>query len=164
MTDLAGLTVELEAHVATGGWDQAPRLFALVRTGSLLASEPQLAPELAALDPDGLTPVEQEPVDGDLLELLPAIAWPSDVAGCALVNEVLMLPGGLELPDDMAPEDHPERREVRIAMAVLRGGTETATLRVRGVGDAEDDLVTAPGLLPNLSAALLDTLAEPVDD
>jgi hypothetical protein len=170
MTDLATITSELESHVATDGWDQPPRLYALVRTGSLLATEPHLAGTLAGADPDSLTPVEQEPIEGDLLDLLPQIGWPEGVAGAAIVNEVFMLPSGAEteIPEGVVAEEwaaaHPERREVRIALAVVRDGTETATLRVRGRDGADDEVVTSPGLLPNLSAALLETFAEPAPD
>jgi hypothetical protein len=39
---------EIEAHVSDGGWDQPTRLFALVLTDQLLASEPALATEVAS--------------------------------------------------------------------------------------------------------------------
>ena len=41
---LRAAVVEAERHVAGFGWDQPPRLFALVRTLDLLAREPGLAP------------------------------------------------------------------------------------------------------------------------
>ena len=47
------LTVDLEKHVAEAGWDQPPRLFALVETVDLLRREPHLATELGL---DGSTP------------------------------------------------------------------------------------------------------------
>ena len=39
---LAIAALDTERHVAAGGWDQPPRLFALVRTADLLEREPQL--------------------------------------------------------------------------------------------------------------------------
>ena len=51
--------LEVESHVAAEGWDQAPRLFALVPTADLVAREPGLADQLAG-DPASMTPVEQD--------------------------------------------------------------------------------------------------------
>lgn len=41
-TPLVTCALETERHVAAAGWDQPPRLFALVRTADLYAREPQL--------------------------------------------------------------------------------------------------------------------------
>lgn len=40
---LAVAALETERHVASAGWDQNPRVFALVDTAALIAAEPQLA-------------------------------------------------------------------------------------------------------------------------
>ncbi|MDX6276802.1 MAG: hypothetical protein QOJ72_930, partial [Nocardioidaceae bacterium] len=99
-------TLEVESHVGALGWDQAPRLFALVPTAELAAREPALAAQLAD-DPDGITPVEQDgiPADRSLEDVLIGITWPDTVAGCAAVIERIMLPPEAEesLPDD--PDD-----------------------------------------------------------
>lgn len=137
--------IELEQHVDKEGWDQHPRLFALVDTAELIAAEPRLA---AALAPETLefegqigplrtyTSIEQEGVatDTPLDEMLAGIAWPPTVHGAALVVERLMLPPSAQeqLPDGEADADawvaaHPERQEVRIAVGVLR--TDRATAR-----------------------------------
>ena len=172
MTDaLATVTTEIEQHVSASGWDQPPRLYALVPTADLLANEPGIAAEIGvaaeAVAPDALTPVEQEELpDGPLDEVLAAIGWPPQVAGCALVHEALILPPDVE---DDAPSDdeealaewaanHPDRRDVRIAVSVLRGGATAATLRVRGETTEADELVTGEDLAPNLAQALLATL------
>lgn len=167
MTDLASIVSEIERHQSTQGWDQPPRLFALVRTQELLESEPQLAELLATSDPDGLTPVEQEPIeDDDVAELLARIEWPPAVSGCAFVNEVFLLPDGAvaERPDDADEsawaEAHPDKRDVRIAVAVVRGGERASVLRIRGNDGEEDEVVAAPDLVPNLSMALLETFAD----
>lgn len=163
MPELAPLVSEIERLLAEEGWDQPPRLYALVPTGELLASEPSLADMLAGSDPDGLTPVEQEPVTEDVEDLLPRIEWPPAVAGCALVTEVLMLASGAVearppgVDEQAWVEGHPEHRDVRLAVGVLRDGTSAATVRVRGADGAEDDVVSAPDLVPNLAAALLAT-------
>ena len=161
MADLTAIAIELERHVGAGGWDQPARLYALVDTDELLDTQPHLAATIEP-EPGGLTPVEQEPLDGDLADLLTRIVWPEQVRGCGLVNEVWMLPSD-EPPTGMDPEtwatEHPDRREVRLSTVVLRDGTHAGCLRVRGRDGAEDDVVVAPDLVPNLTAALMDTLA-----
>jgi hypothetical protein len=49
---------------------------------------------------------------------------------------------------------HPERREARLAVAVLRDGTRACTVRLRGV----DELLVGPDLAPALADALAATL------
>lgn len=163
---------EVEAHVAASGWDRPPALFALVRAADLARDEPEAAIRLGldASDPDALTPVEQESLPaGELDEALARIAWPAAVAGCALTQEIVVLPpsvaeelgnrldgpGGAELA-----ATHPDRREARLAVAVTRGGGRAAVLRLRAADGGTDDLVTAPDLAPNLARALLETLGE----
>lgn len=174
-TALTALTVELEAHVAADGWDQPPRLFALARTTALVAAEPELAAALGldTDDPDGLTPVEQDsfPIPEGLEPALAQIGWPDEVAGAALVVERLVLPPGAEesLPDDVdeqtlagAAAAHPQAREVRMAVSVLRDGPRMCTLRVRGADPSMPDgdaVVSGADLVPGLVAALAATLA-----
>jgi len=163
--------VEIERHVAQSGWDRPPVLFALVDTAELVSQEPALAstwglPEDTA--PGSLTPIEQEPLDeGPLDEVLAGITWPAEVLGCAVVHEVLVLPpeAEAERPSDENATDwaagHPDRREVRMAVAVLRDGSRASALRVRAAGadpTALDDVLVGPDLAPNLADALLDTL------
>lgn len=160
---------EVEQFVATAGWDQPPQLFALVPTGELLAGQPQLAGQVDEAAP--LTPVAQEAMpDGELDAALAGIEWPEAVAGCALAQEIVVLPpdvGDGALPDDpeqarQAAAEHPERREGRLVAAVLRDGFGACVLRLRGSDDpAEepDQLVEHPALAPNLLRALLATLS-----
>ena len=61
---------------------------------------------------------------------------------------------------------HPERREARLVVGVLRDGTSAALLRMRATGPSsgddeydEDELLTGADLAPNLVAALLATLS-----
>jgi hypothetical protein len=161
---------EVEEFVAVAGWDQPPQLFALVTTVTLLASQPELADQLDAQAP--LTPVAQDALpEGELDAALAGIEWPDSVAGCALAQEIVVLPpeaqAGLgELPDDpaqarRAAAEHPQRREGRLVAAVLRDGVGACVLRLRA--DPTDDLgrdevVEDPQLAPNLLHALLTTL------
>lgn len=156
--------LEVEDHVAGGGWDQAPRLFALVLTADLLANQPELADQLGA--PDSYTPIEQElPAGREVEELLPEIGWPQEVAGCAVVVERLTLPADVEaqVPEDPAAAAefaaaHPDRQEMRIVAAVLRDGSAHAAVRPRVPADAP--LIEGPGLIPGLIALLEGTLED----
>ena len=165
---LTNVAVEIEQHVAAVGWDQPPRLYALVDTAELLEREPQLATTIGVTPTGPLTPVEQEGLpEGDLDEVLAALAWPDEVVGCALVNEVVMLPAEIA---EMAPEGvdeaewvtaHPGKREIRLTVAVLRGGERACCLRMRapsGGGNTADEILVGADLVPNLAEALAATL------
>lgn len=169
---LENTVVEIEMHAARAGWDRPPALFALVDTAELVRQEPGLAEQLGlaetAVAPGALTPIEQEPLGtGPLDDELAHIAWPPEVLGAALVHEVLILPPAVEeaRPPNVDPVNwagtHPERREVRMAVGVLRDGSRASALRVRaanGEPAALDDVLVGPDLAPNLAEALLETL------
>jgi hypothetical protein len=155
--------LEVEAHVGAQGWDQPPRLFALVATADLIAREPALADQLSS-DPDGITPVEQElDPSRELEDLLTEIEWPDAVIGCAAVIERIMLPPDAEesLPDDpealvAAAAAHPDRQEVRLVAAVTRNGRSHSAVRAREPLEAE--LLEGPDLVPGLIEHLRGTL------
>src|SRR6478752_1567741 len=172
---LTHVVVEVERHAAASGWDQPPRLFALVDTAELLAREPQLAAALGSNEPEmpgssaTLTPIEQEIVGGEPLdELLARIVWPDEVLGCAVVVERLMLPPSAESAvgelDDLDSDEaarqvaeHPDREEVRIAVGVLRDGDRECAIRLRSHDD-DRSVVSGKDLVPNLVDALAATL------
>ncbi len=156
--------LDTERHVAAAGWDQPPRLFALVLTEQLLRHEPQLAAGLSASDQaeGALSAVEQEglPNSTDLESVLGRIAWPDDVGGCAFAVERMVVPPDAErdLPADpdaavTALAAHPDRRDVRLLVAVLRDGRSVCLLRQRA-HDSDDEVATGPDLAPGLVAAL----------
>jgi hypothetical protein len=160
---------EIESHVASRGWDQPPRLYALAPTGDLLDREPTLARKLgldaAAPAPGSLTPIEQELPTSSIDDLLATIAWPETVAGCALVVERIVLPPTAEeaMPDDPDAvsswaQSHPGRTDVRIVVGVLRDGRQRSVMRVRGHDD-ESDLIRDPEFSPDLGAALAATFS-----
>ena len=161
--------VEIERHVAGSGWDQRPQLFALARTAELVVREPDLAAQLGLdldrMPAEALTPLEQDalPADRPLDEALAEIGWPSEVAGCALVQEVVMLPPEVEETMPASTDvvgwasGHPRRREARLAVAVLRDGSRACTVRLRG--KEENELLVGPDLAPALADALAATLA-----
>jgi hypothetical protein len=168
-TPLRLVALEVEAHVAADGWDQPPRLYALVPTAELVKREPALGESLAAqlqAQPGGFTSIEQDGLDTDrqLEEVLAEITWPDTVTGCAAVVERVMLPPEAEkdLPDDVDEmmrfvAEHPERREVRLVAAVTRDGSRHSAVRARDSHDAT--LLEGPDLVPGLLDHLSRTLA-----
>ena len=160
---LDATVAEIEAHVGASGWDGPPALFALVHAGRFSADEPETARRLGidTLDPEALTPIEQDDLpEGPLDEMLAGIAWPGSVAGCVVSQEIVVLPPDAEAglsEDEIAARaaEHPERREARLVVGVLRGGASASVLRMRG---ADEDQLLMGDLAPNLVEALLATL------
>lgn len=171
LTALRSAVREIEGYAAEAGWDQPARLFALVPTADLLAREPGLAEALGVdrdAAPEALTPVEQEPLPADrpLEDVLGEIVWPAEVHGCAAVVERLVLPPSADesLPADPGAaqafaEDHPDREEVRIVAAAVRGGSTYCALRLRSRDDALD-VLESPDLVPALLELLSGTLQQ----
>jgi hypothetical protein len=168
-TPLQSVVGEVEGHVAEAGWDQPPQLFALVQTEQLLRAEPQLAQTmgLVAGDPSSLTPIAQEPLSEEPLDAqLASMVFGEEVLGVVLAHEVLVLPPAAEaaLADVEDPAGvaaaHPERRDVRMVVGVVRGGSSACVLRLRGATPEQDERVTGQDLAPALAAALLATLEE----
>lgn len=172
-TGVAAVTREIEEFVAASGWDQPPQLFALVPTAQLLEQQPDLAGRLDASS--ALTPIAQDefavPEGGDLADALAQIAWPDAVDGCAVVQEIVVLPPDAEaaLTDAAAAQDadrlrqaaatHPDRTEARLVAAVGRSGQRACVLRLRSSdADSGDEIVERPDLAPNLLDALTATL------
>lgn len=168
---LASAVLEIESHVATGGWDQPARLYALVETARLVGSEPALAAAMG-LDESAaagsLTPVEQEDLRSDLPleQQLEQIGWPAGVIGCAAVVERFVLPPGVddELPDDPTAQaefarTHPERQELRMVAGATRHGATYCALRFRSHDDPAA-VVGGSDLVPGLLALVRETLAD----
>lgn len=172
-TRLTQVVVDLERHVSGAGWDQPPRLYALVETADLVRREPALAEQLdlvtaSVQDPGSITPVDQGdlPEHASLDELLAGIAWPAEVLGAAIAVERLMIPPTAEpaMPQDEQEAlrwlgDHPDRQEVRLVVAVLRDGSRAGALRMRA-HDEDTSVLSGPDLVPGLSDALSATLAD----
>jgi hypothetical protein len=167
---LMATLLELERHVREGGWDQPPRLFALVPTDGLIATEPALASALGlrgsadGAPADALTAVEQEEFAsaGDLFDDLAALEWPDTVFGCAVSVERSFLPPSAEddIPDDPAAAavfvaEHPDRQDVRVLVGVDRAGHQHGVARLVS---QPDELLAADNLVPGLVSALAHTL------
>lgn len=177
---LARSVHEVIDHVDADGWGSGPRMFGLVPTALIAAAEPTLLDQLE--DGSELTPVEQDAfpddVDGGspaLDEFLSTMSWPESIVGCILVQEIVVLPPSAE-HDVLAPTSttdadaaartaalaHPEKREARLIVGVLRDGPSRSLLQLRPEEDddpfGEMDLRTSGNLAPHLVNALYDTL------
>jgi hypothetical protein len=163
--------IDIERHVARGGWDAPAAVFALVRTYEALARTPELAQELPAEalalakdNPNHLTSIEQEglPAAADLEELLAQLAWPETVDGAAVVVErIVVPPEAAAAAETMSVEQlmaHPQRQDVRIAAGVLRTGESWCALRSRA-HDSDDNVGGSPDAVPGLVEAIGATLA-----
>lgn len=166
--NLAAVVQEVESHISAAGWDQPIRLFAVVSTAEVIASEPELAAELNLSDSLQLTSIEQElSATQNLEELLATIAWPENVLGAILAIERIVLPPdaqsqlpGEEDPDWLAEvSNHPDRRDVRIISAVMRNGENLNALRYRD-HDEPSSVAIAPNLVVNLNESLLATFSD----
>lgn len=159
---LAEAVAGVERLAAQVGWDQATRVFSLVRTREAAASDASFRAQLIQLDPEQLpaahlTPVEQaELPDVDSVEeLLARLAWPESVHGAALVVERVLLRGD---DADATTRDalaSPRREDVRLAVGVTREGASWCVMRARSQDDEAlrpqgADLV--PGLVEQLAA------------
>jgi hypothetical protein len=164
---LDAVAVEIETYIAARGWDGPPTLFALVETSTLM-NDPESAAALGLGDPESvaagsLTPVEQDELPAEALdEALAQIAWPEQVVGCAVSQEIVFLPPDAEddLPDGSEAVGialtHERRREARLVVAVHRDGRSAGIIRLRGENGAPDDEVLyGSSLAPNLVEALM---------
>ncbi len=162
--------LDTERHVAAAGWDQNPRLFALVPTADLVEREPHLRVQLrgADLTEGALSAVEQEdlPRTSSLETLLGRLSWPEAVVGVALAVERIVVPPEAERDLPEQPEaavdalaSHPQRRDVRLLVAVLRDGQSRCLLRQRA-HDRDDHVAMGDDIAPGLVHALKATLED----
>ena len=167
---LVAALLELDRYVGREGWDQPPRLFALVLTDVLAAAEPALSRELGLRTtgagglPNALTAIEQDEFrsSGDLTRDLGVVEWPETVYGCALTTVRTFLPAAYEadLPTEPAAvaavvAGHPQRQEIRVVVGVDRAGNRHGVGRL---ASRPEELLGAPDLVPGLASALAHTL------
>lgn len=182
---LAAAVLEVARHLE-GAPLAAPRLYALARSAELMAASPALAALLGAEgeganahDSLHLTPIDLDEDDsadaasaggnaaargGDPLAALESADWPDLAAGGAIVCD--LAPGAWSVrtgaadgdtegtPSDTADGALPSGRPLRVVVAALRDGTTWSAVHR---GD-EDGYVLGAALLPDISAALLQTL------
>ncbi|GAA1491567.1 PPA1309 family protein [Brachybacterium sacelli] len=160
---LAAAVLEVARHVEDGPL-AAPRLFALARSAELTAASPSLA---ALLGADGagedapddlqLTPIDlddgsQDARGEDPLSALATVQWPDLAAGGAIACE--LAPTAWSVRAEEGAEELPEGRALRVVVAAHTDGTTWSAVH-RG---AEHGYVLGAALLPDISAALLQTL------
>ena len=168
LTDiLTKAAADTERHVATLGWDQPPRLFALVRTAALVTAEPALRGQLAGAEPESLTSIEQEGMapTSNLETMLGTLGWPEGVDGAAIAIERIVVPPEAERDLPLDPNEatealaaHPARKDVRLLAAVLRSGESVCLLRQRD-HDSDDAVAIGKDIAPGLIEALRATLS-----
>lgn len=187
---LARCAREVADFVDGEGWGQPPQLFALVPTAVLAAAEPGLLEELA--DGSALTPIQQHTLPEDISggspaldEFLATTSWPEGVVGCALVQEIVVLPPAAEsdLDDALVPlladrdaaddaarqaaHSHPERKNGRLIAAVLQDGPSLTLLQMQPDDDADPFAPIELLLYDNLAPGVVDglyTTFDPIED
>src|SRR4051812_16310443 len=82
---------EVEEFVGAGGWEQPPQLFALVAPSALTDHHPALRPQLDPKPPP-LPPTAQDDLGGARGDALAGMGGPPAVTGCALAQEIVVLP------------------------------------------------------------------------
>ena len=167
---LVAALLELDRHVGRDGWDQPPRLFALVLTDVLAEAEPALSRRLGLRPtgagglPGALTAIEQDEFrsTGDLTHDLSGLEWPESVYGCALATVRMFLPAAYESELPTEPEAaaavvaaHPQRQEIRVVVGADRAGNRHGVGRL---ASRPEELLGAPDLVPGLTSALAHTL------
>ncbi|MGA9869665.1 MAG: PPA1309 family protein [Rhodococcus sp. (in: high G+C Gram-positive bacteria)] len=178
---LARCAREVADFVDGEGWGQPPQLFALVPTSLLAAAEPALLDELT--DGAALTPIQQHSLPEDLTEgpraldeFLAQTSWPDGVVGCALVQEIVVLPPAAEsaLDDALVPlladrdaaddaarhaaHSHPDRKDGRLIAAVVKDGPSLTLLQMQPDEDADPFAPTELLLYDDLAPAVVNAL------
>ncbi|MFM9377345.1 PPA1309 family protein [Gordonia sp. VNK21] len=140
--DLGNALAQCALFAADRPWASPDLLFALVPTSELAAAAPGL---VDPADASALSPVLQETdPEADLEALLATLAWPGQVAGCALVTEITV----------QSPDDPEQTQRARLIAGALRGGRRLALLSLESL---PDELRTHPELAPDLLGALAAT-------
>ena len=172
--------MEAVEHVHAGGWDSSPALFALVET-SMLADATGAADLIE--DDSPLTLVQQDDlpphIEGgsdELGDFISRLAWPEQVCGVILAQEILFRDTAGTDPDETGdgPGDGIEAKPARLFSGVLRSGEELTLLQLRpteeelaAAGPFADDEISlrgGPGVAPGVIAALHYTLEQPAVD
>ncbi|QPK79721.1 hypothetical protein G7Y31_03185 [Corynebacterium lizhenjunii] len=154
---------EAVEFVHAEGWDAAPTLFALVPTELLLDSLPD--PEAVSADAplslvvqDNL-PEHLEPGSEELADYVARLAWPPQVAGVILAQEILFRDTSATGPEAQQPR--PARlfsgvlRPEDVEQTLLQLRPTEAELEARGPFAQDDiELRGGPGVAPGVLAAL----------
>lgn len=158
---LAVAVLVAESDRELDGWGKPPQLYALVGKAAASAADQELGARISTASDNSLIPIKQEPLPaGEPLEVLAGVRWPTEVTGCVLVTERVVLPP--EAKDEESPDpdqveqwvrDHPRGRSARLAVGVSRTGDYTCVMRLKG----DDSVQLDPRLADDLVTALLAT-------
>ena len=160
--------LEAVDFVHAEGWDAAPTLFALVPTRLLIdqLDDPDEDAPLTLVVQDNL-PDNLEPGSEALVDYVSRIAWPQQIAGCVLAQEIRFR--------DAADGRHAAPRPARLFSGVLRPeGLDLTLLQLRPTEEelaeagpfAEDEvqLRGGPDVAPGVVAALRYGLEQDPDE
>ena len=163
--------LDTERHVAAAGWDQNPRLFALVPTADLVEREPQLRGRAGPRRPRRRRAARRSSrrtcrATSSSSPCSAGIAWPETVAGAALAVERIVVPPEAErdLPENPSRRSTPSPptptgSDVRLLVAVTRDGQSRCLLRQRA-HDSDDQVALGDDIAPGLVHALRATLQD----
>ncbi|MEZ2121462.1 MULTISPECIES: PPA1309 family protein [unclassified Corynebacterium] len=172
--------MEAVEHVHAEGWDSSPILFALVETSTLID---EVGVVDLVEDDAPLTLVQQEAlpphIEGgsdELGDFISRLAWPEQVTGVILAQEILFRDTAGTDPEDTEPGGGGliEAKPARLFSGVLRSGEELTLLQLRPTEEelaaagpfAEDEISLrgGPGVAPGVIAALHYTFEQQVID
>lgn len=145
------------------GWDTPPTLFALVPTSLLIDALPETdaASPLTLVVQDSL-PANLGAGSEELGDYISRLAWPEDVAGVILAQEIMFRDASVTSAGAAEP------RQARLFSGVLRGDEHLTLLQIRPTEEeladkgpfAEDEVELRGGenIAPGVIAALRSTL------
>ena len=166
--------LEAVEFVHAEGWDNRPVLFALVPARILMQATGEMFGEDADVSP--LSLIVQEAIPEHIRpgsDDLARIAWPEEVAGVILAQEIEFLDSSADDSDNAAGVAA-ERRPARIFSGVLRSQEQLTLLQLRPTEEelaaagpfAEDniELKGGPGVAPGVIKVLSHTLLASPED
>lgn len=170
--------LEAVEFVHAEGWDNRPVLFALVPARILMQATGEMFGDDADVSPLSLIiqeaiPEHIRPGSDELGDYLARIAWPEEVAGVILAQEIEFLDSSADDSDDAAGVAA-ERRPARVFSGVLRSQEQLTLLQLRPTEEelaaagpfAEDniELKGGPGVAPGVIKVLSHTLLASPED
>lgn len=152
--------MEAVEFIHAEGWDAAPTLFALVPAELVAGLVPEDAAPLTLVVQEEM-PAHIQPGSDELGDYITRLAWPDEVAGVILAQEIMFR----DTSESGRGDADPEARPARLFSGVLReDGVELTLLQIRPTPEelersgpfAQDDvqLRGGPGVAPAVLGAL----------
>lgn len=161
--------LEAVDFVHAEGWDQPPTLFGLVPSELMEDQVPDADANPLTLVVQDTLPETIQPGSEELMDYLSRTAWPPQVVGVALAQEIVFRDASAD-PEDLPHDDDlpAGTYRARLYSGVLRSGAQLTLLQrrptaeelERGGAFAQDDVElrggpnVAPGVLAVLQASL----------